>query len=130
MSSPYLALVSAHPNILTLLMFFYCCLFGRFFQLLCPIHSFFYLYPSTVFSLSLVLFIFFFVSLCLTLTCCLTVHRHMGCNVPQCSLFYCLLSCYQRSTSKSNPTGYYALLKAMFYFFSLSAFTLLSLYSY
>lgn len=92
MSSPLLAPLSAPPHIFTLLIFFHYCLCGRFFQLLYLIYYFYsYSYPSVMFSLSLVLFIFFSVSFCLTLTCCPSVHRHVGCMVPQ-WLFSILLS--------------------------------------
>lgn len=46
-------------------------------------------------------------------------------SLSACSLLYCLFLCYQCSTAKTNPVGYFTLLKAIFYFSFPLAFTFL-----
>lgn len=131
----YLALLSAHPNTFTLFLFFHQSLLGRFFYLLylinfhpshyMPNHSYSFLfYPflssgSVYALLYFILYLYFF----FTLAFCPSVRSHLGCMVPE--YLYCLFSCYQHSTSQSNPIGYCTFLKAVFYlFFHFSLFIL------
>lgn len=146
-SSPDLALLPAHPNTLTLFIFFHHCLFVKFLHLLIDF-SFFpsflnlYIHPCRScaflsfcfysFSCSFLFDPFFLGSLhALSIQyyflfypwpwvfVLLSIIIWVVWSLSTCSLLYGLLSCYHHSKPKWNPFGYYSVLKESFSLFSL-----------